>query len=234
MLRNRDTAGSLLREYLKKGYIERVRRDLYAVISLETKQPVSSRYQIGCAVFPDAVIVNHSAFEIYGYANQVFNEVYVSCASRFSDFSYNGILYHRIAPKGEMLTEQTQGVRVTTLEQMVVDCISDFEKIAGLEELLRCILMIPSLSEEKLIEILTARHNGFLWQKCGYILEQLNAGLGLSDSFFRACRSHRAGSKRPLIGDDSIPLVWNKTWDLYVPQSLISITDKGVKQFDTV
>ena len=36
LLGNDETAGSLLREYQKKGYIERVRRDLYVVISLET------------------------------------------------------------------------------------------------------------------------------------------------------------------------------------------------------
>ena len=35
-----------IRNYLKKGYIERVRRDLYAVISLETDQPIPSRFQI--------------------------------------------------------------------------------------------------------------------------------------------------------------------------------------------
>lgn len=228
MLGNDETAGSLLREYLKKGYIERVRRDLYAVISLETKQPVPSRYQIGCAIFPDTVIVNHSAFEVYGYANQVFYEVYVSSASRFPDFSYNGVSYHRVAPKGEMNVENHGSVRVTCPEQTVVDCISDFEKIAGLEETLRCILLIPSLNEETLIHILTERGNGFLWQKCGYILEELN--IGLSDSFFLTCRKHMAGSKRPLIKDTTLPLVWNKTWDLYVPESLHIFTDKGVDQ----
>ena len=35
----------ILYDYQKKGYIEKVKRDLYAVISLETKQPVLSRYQ---------------------------------------------------------------------------------------------------------------------------------------------------------------------------------------------
>ena len=234
MLGNDETAGSLLREYLKKGYIGRVRRDLYAVISLETKQPVPSRYQIGCAVFPDAVIVNHSAFEVYGYANQVFYEVYVSSTSRFPDFSYNGVSYRRIAPKGEMDVENHGGVRVTSLEQTVVDSIADFEKIAGLEEALRCILLIPSLNEDKLLQILTERGNGFLWQKCGYILEELNSALGLSSSFFDTCHSHIAGSKRPLLKDTAQPLVWNKRWDLYVSQSLHSYTDKGVDHDDAV
>ena len=234
MLGNNDTAGSLLREYQKKGYIERVRRDLYAVISLETKQPLPSRYQIGCAVFPDAVIVNHSAFEVYGYANQVFYEVYVSSVSRFSDFSYNGVSYHRIMPKVSMDTTDIGGVRVTSLEQTVADSIADFEKVAGLEETLRCLALIPSLNEKKLLQILTERGNGFLWQKCGYILEELNVGLGLSTAFFETCHSHKAGSKRPLTKENAQPLVWNKTWDLYVPKSLNSLINKGVNHDDTV
>ena len=33
------TATRLIQKYLKRGYIERVRRDLYVAISVETKQP---------------------------------------------------------------------------------------------------------------------------------------------------------------------------------------------------
>lgn len=36
----------LCREYQKKGYIERVKRDLYVAISLETQQPIANRYVI--------------------------------------------------------------------------------------------------------------------------------------------------------------------------------------------
>jgi len=64
-----NTAATIIQQYLKKGYIERVKHDLYAVISLETKQPIFSRYQIGAALFLDACISRHSAFEVYGYAN---------------------------------------------------------------------------------------------------------------------------------------------------------------------
>ena len=233
MLGNDETAGSLLWEYQKKGYIERVRRDLYAVISLETKLPVPSRYEIGSAAFSDAVIVNHSAFEVFGYANQVFYEVYVSSKSRFSDFSYNGVTYHRIEPKVRMNMESVRGVRVTSLEQTVVDGISDFEKVAGLEETLRCLLLIPSLNEENLLQILQERDNGFLWQKCGYLLEELNGTFGLSSTFYAVCRSRMANSKRPLLKDAAQPLVWNKRWRLYTPRSLNELIDKGVN-YDAV
>ena len=86
-LGNDATAASLLRDYLKKGYIERVRPDLYTVISLETHQPVCTRYQIGALLFPDAAISHHSSFEVFGYANQVFHEVYVATGRRFQDFT---------------------------------------------------------------------------------------------------------------------------------------------------
>lgn len=228
MLGNDDTAGSLLREYLKKGYIERVRRDLYAVISLETKQPVLSRYQIGCSISKDAALSHHSAFEYYGYANQVFYAVYVSTSSRFPNFQYNGVSYHRIAPKICMYTVENSGIRVTSLEQTVIDSIADFEKIAGLEETLRCIMMIPALDEDRMIHILEGRANGYLWQKCGYILDQLNNGLDLTPSFFDCCHDHIASSKRALLKDTSFSMVWNKKWNLYVPQSLREYINKGV------
>ena len=234
MLGNDETAGSLLREYQKKGYIERVRRDLYVVISLETKQPVVSRYQIGCAVFDDAVIANHSAFEVFGFANQVFYEVYVCTGHRFPEFQYNGVSYHRLAPKSGMDTVYNSGVRVTSLEQTVIDSIADFEKITGLEETLRCIMLIPSLDEGKLVRILGKLGNGYLWQKCGYVLEELNGMLHLSPEFFKACHDHIAGSKRTLLKETVGPVIWNRKWDLYVPESIRTLTDKGGDFRDTV
>ena len=40
----------LIMNYLQKGYIERVRRDLYVVISMETGQIIPNRYQIASRV----------------------------------------------------------------------------------------------------------------------------------------------------------------------------------------
>ena len=126
------TATSLIQKYLKNGYIERVRRDLYVAISIETKQPVLSRYQIGSRLAEDAYLSHHSAFEVYGYANQVFYEIYVATETRFTDFVYNGILYHRIAPKENADINVIHDVKVSSVEQTVVDSICDIEKIGGL------------------------------------------------------------------------------------------------------
>ena len=84
-------ANMLIYEYQKKRLIEKVKKDFYAVISIETRQPVLSRYQLASKMFPDACLSHHSAFEVYGYGNQVFYECYVATAKRFTEFEYDGV-----------------------------------------------------------------------------------------------------------------------------------------------
>ena len=226
-------AKSILYDYQKKGYIEKVKRDLYVVISLETKQPVLSRYQIGSQLYPDAVISHHSAFEVFGYANQVFYEVYVETESRFRDFEYNRIWYYHMR-KNICKDVVTNGkLRVTGIEQTIVDSIKDFNKIAGLEEVLRCIMLVPGVREDKLLEAISAYNNMFLYQKCGYILEQLQDDLGLSNSFFEYLSRCVTDSKRYLIKENR-QNVWNPKWKLYVPDNFMHLVDKGVGDYDAI
>ena len=228
-----STAASLIQAYIKNGYIERIRRDLYVAISVETKQPILSRYQIGCRLAQDAYLSHHSAFEVYGYSNQVFYEVYVATETRFMDFVYHGILYHRIAPKENADINIINGVKVSSVEQTVVDSICDIEKIGGLEETIRSILLIPSLNADKLLEALKNTNNGFVYQKCGYILEGLNDSLHLPDSFFDECEKHISNAKRYLTKDHT-GYIRHKKWKLFAPENIKNIIDKGVSEYDTI
>ena len=228
-----STAATLTQKYLKKGYIERVHRDLYVAISIETKQPVLSRYQIGSRLAEDAYLTHHSAFEIYGYANQVFYEVYVASETRFTDFVYNGILYHRIAPKENADINIINGIKVSSVEQTVVDSICNMEKIGGLEETIRSILLIPSLNADKLLAALKNTNNGFAYQKCGYILEGLNDSLHLPDSFFAECEKHISNAKRYLTKEHT-GYIRHRKWKLFAPENIKSIINKGVGGYDTI
>lgn len=227
------TATTMIQKYLKNGYIERVRRDLYVAISIETKQPVLSRYQIGSRLAKDAYISHHSAFEVYGYANQVFYEVYVATETRFADFVYNGVLYHRIAPGENADINSINGVKVSSVEQTVVDNICDMEKIGGLEETIRSILLIPSLNADKLLNALKNTNKGFVYQKCGYILEELNDSLHLPDRFFEECEKNISNAKRYLTKDHT-GYIRHKKWKLFAPKNINSIIDKGVNNDDTI
>lgn len=196
------------------------------VISMETKQPVLSRYQIGSNLFPDACITHHSAFEVFGYGSQVFYECYVATDKRFHDFEYDGVLYRHIERKPNMEVVQQGKIRVTSMEQTVVDSIRDFEKIAGIEEVIRCMMLVPGLNEQKVLECLARNNNGFLYQKCGYFFEEMQEEFHFSAKFFERCENGSSDAKRYLM-KESQDNVFHKRWKLYAPVSLKGLIDKG-------
>ncbi len=230
---NPSIANNIIYEYQKKGFIEKVKRDYYAVISLETKQPIYSRYQIGAKMFQDACLTHHSAFEIYGYGSQVYYECFVATEKRFTDFEYNGVFYRRIEKKPDIDIVTYGNMYVTSIEQTVVDSIRDFEKISGIEEVIRCLLLVPGLNEKKVLECIARNENGFLYQKCGYIFEELNDEFHFSPGFFEECERHSSGARRYLI-KASKEGIYRERWKLYTPFSLNSIIDKGVADYDAI
>lgn len=226
-------ANSIIYDYQTKGLIEKVKRDFYVVISLETKQPVLSRYQIGSNLFADACITHHSAFEVYGYGSQVSYECFVATDKRFSDFEYDGVVYRRVERKPDIEVIQQGNVRITSVEQTVVDSIRDFEKIAGLEEVIRCMMLVPGLNEQKVLTCLARNANGFLYQKCGYIFEELKKEFHFSPEFFAECEAHSSDARRYLM-KESKNNVFCERWKLYVPPSLKELIDKGVGDYDAI
>jgi predicted transcriptional regulator of viral defense system len=228
---NAKTADSLLTNYQKKGYIESVKRNLYVAVSMETGQAVASRYRIASHITDGAYISHHSAFEYYGYANQVFYELYVSGDKRFNSFEYDDVVYRHIAPRVSIgVEEKPDGVRVTDIERTVLDSINDFDKIAGLEELLRCLELIPLINEEKLLEYLERYGKQFLYQKAGYVLNHLKEELRLSERFFEVCERKVSKSVRYFYnGIEHEQNAFDNRWQLFVPKNLLKILSQGEK-----
>ena len=163
----------------------------------------------------------------------MFYECYVATDSRFTDFEYDGVIYHRVERKPDIEVIQQGNIRVTSIEQTVVDSIRDFEKIAGLEEVIRCLMLVPGLKEEKVLASLKRNENGFLYQKCGYLFEQLKDEFRFSDSFFDECRKCSSEAKRYLMKDVG-ETVFQEKWKLYTPPSFRKMIDKGVSDYDAI
>ena len=75
---NVHTARSMLARLVDKGFVRKIRNNMYSVVNLSTDGVVASRYQIACAINDSAYLTHHTAFEFYGLANQVYYEVYVA------------------------------------------------------------------------------------------------------------------------------------------------------------
>lgn len=228
-----SAADSLLSNYQRKGYIRKVKRNLYVAMSLETGAAVPSRYFIASHITDGSYLTHHSAFEYYGYANQVFFEVYVSGGKRFAPFSFDEVTYRYAGARIEVGVElKAGGIRVTDLERTVLDSLADFEKLGGLEELLRSLHLVPYLSEEKMLEYLRLYNRQILYQKAGYILSHFKQELRLTEDFFNSCERNVKKSVRYLYhGIQHEPNLFDRRWQLFVPQSLMRSLSQGV-QFD--
>jgi len=228
---NKETASSLVKEYQKKKYIVRIKRNLYTAINLETNEPAINKFEIGSNITDTAYISHHSAFEYYGIMNQVFYEIYVSSETRFSNFEFHYIKYIFNQSKfneGVVCSKLNRNIKVTDLERTVLDSIKDFEKIAGLEDLLHCLELVPHLDYKKLERYLQCYDIQIIYQKTGYILEHFKESLKLPDSFFEMCVNKINKSKRYLYKDIiSEKHIYNKKWQLLVPEDLMAIISPG-------
>ncbi|MDR0519503.1 MAG: transcriptional regulator, partial [Clostridiales Family XIII bacterium] len=128
----------------------------------------------------------------------------------------------------EGVATRQDGVRVTDMERTALDGIHDFEKVMGLEELLRCLALVPSVNEDRLLAYLAAYGKQVMYQKTGYILHHFRHELNLSNAFFDECAAHIGKSTRYLTSGKSG--VYDKRWRLVAPESLLSLTTKGADE----
>lgn len=222
----RTAAFDIIRNYQKKGYIKKVKHNLYATVSLENSGLIPSKYNIACAINGTSFISHHSAFEYYGFYNQVYNTVNVSSLNRFYPFDFEEIEYQYLQANSEEQVNLLRGVRVSSIERTIVDSIDDVDKIAGTEELLKCIGLVPIVNETFLLDYLKIRASKLLYKKTGYVLSHFKKELHLSEEFFEICLS--AGGK--VIGYfshiEKSKLVFNAKWRIYAYHDLMSFIEK--------
>ncbi|MDR1450516.1 MAG: hypothetical protein LBI84_10050 [Propionibacteriaceae bacterium] len=212
-------ADSLLTSYRKRGLIDLVRRGLWVALGLDDGQPVASRYRIASAIGVEVCVSHHSAFEYHGLANQVFYEAFVSSPRRFAPFDYDGVSYRSVAARLDSGVEvQPDGVRVTDVERTVLDSINDIDKIAGLEEVLACLSLVPVVDPDKLLVYLASYGKQAMYQKAGFLFGLSAEQLRLPESFFNECESHVGKGVSYL--DRGAAGVYDHRWRLVVPQSL--------------
>lgn len=219
------SASMTLHNYMKRGLIANVRRNLYCACDLATKSPVPEKMQIASALSETACVGYHSALEYHGLCHQVFYSVYVQSKNRFNDVDFNGIQYHYCKQThscGIVNPTYNNMVRVTDLERTLIDCCDRVDFAGGIEELLHCLESRPLLSEQKLLEYLRIFNKDILYKKCGYIMEL--AGMKLSPNFFTTCLEHSRNSVSYLENKSDNMFV--SKWRLYVPQYISHIKEE--------
>ena len=225
------TARVALGKLLKGNMALKIRNGLYTCVSGENGGPVANRFQVASAITPSSYVSHHTAFEYYGTGDQVFYEVYVGSETRFHDFEFDGYTYHYVKEQmrdGIVSPEFSGGIKVTDKERTIVDSIKDLNRIAGLEEVLSCVVSVNSIDETKMLKYLAGYDSAFLYQKTGFIFSEYQTELGISDSFIKICKDRSGNSKRYLTNVISEP-GYSGEWKLVYPKNIKRMKNGGIE-----
>ena len=224
IVKSKTYAMTILKGYIEESLVVKIRRNLYGVTNLATKHIEANRYEVASALTPTAYITYHSALEFYGMANQVFNTMYVASESRFNSFEFDGLSYIYAKSPTDIGIEtpiMSYGIRITTIERTVIDCIDRIDRCGGSEEMLQCFEMIMHISEAKLLEALASYDKATLYKKVGFVLSRFRDRFNISDDFFEICKERaNVGSKVLTSYEDCTE--YDREWNISYPDTFDS------------
>ena len=208
-------ANYILRSYIDKGYITKIKKDYFVINDLVNNTPAANKYEIASSYGNSDFISHHSVFEYYGLNNQVYNTVDVTTSSYKRDFVFDDNLYKYHRSNNLIQVNTIAGIRISSIERAIVDCIKDSANFEYYE-LLECINNISVIDEQKTIKYLESLNNKLLYKKVGYVLEKYKEKLYLTNDFFDECkkRSGNIVGYYNLQAKDS--LIFNAKWRLFV------------------
>jgi predicted transcriptional regulator of viral defense system len=195
-----------------------------------------NRFALPAKLRPDAVIAFHSALEFAGVANQVFQVTYYVARRPGRDVTYDGVTFHRVSPftrllqarHEELLVETQGGIRSTTRERSLVDCLASLEYSGGVEELDRCLAAFPSFDFDAAFEYLRLLKHPWLYSRLGYMLDRHAAKLYFlpkyRDKFLRRVARGVVYLEKKETGQRWIP-----AWNLMAPLALADASPEGVR-----
>lgn len=217
------SVASLLTRYKQKGWIIQIRRNTFCMIDFASGLPACDKFEIGSHLSETSCISYHSALEFHGLAHQPFNEVFVKSVSRFNSFLFDSVNYtycrQTVENSGMISPLGNPYIKVTDLESTLIDCFDRIDRAGGVEELLHCMEGIYLLNEEKIKYYLSIYNKSFLYQKTGFLLEQIKEQANISNDLIDFCRKKSENHVKWLVNSEVSDAFVNK-WRMYVPQNL--------------
>lgn len=220
-----NLAKNTLQNYLEKGYIKRIKHNLYGVVSLETNECIVNKFLIASNITDTSFVSHHSAFEFYGYYNQVYYNVNVSSISKFNTFEFEENNYTLIKTSSTDFVDTIRGVKVTSIERTIVDCIKDSGKYCDLEETLNCINLLPYISAKDILKYLELINSKILYKKVGAILSLFKDKLNIPNSFFEKCHEI-SDSIKGHFDKNKNAHGYNSEWKIFIYKDLKNYINK--------
>jgi predicted transcriptional regulator of viral defense system len=206
-------------EYLRsRGYLETVRRGLYALDPGKSVGVDPDPLVIGAKVVDPYLLSYHSALELHGVAESAFfRRVAVATPKTFAPFGWRDYEFRAVAIDSDILaagrsTIKRSGTKlaVASPELTVIQCADRPELAGGISEVLASVRGLPYLDWSPLLRLLELHDKTVLYRKVGYlvaanadrwrppgmVLRTLRERLGTSTTYF-GVEPRRGGRHEP-------------------------------------
>jgi predicted transcriptional regulator of viral defense system len=225
-----------LKHYLETGRLERVTREIYAVVPRGTAagelQP--DPFLVAAAARPDGIFSHHSALELLGAAHSARRGSTLWSGGRNREVRVgSGRVLFLPHPTALRLTGQERlGTRTvewrgklletTGPERTLVEGFRRPALAGGFEELVESAAGFSTLDLDLLERVLAAYDTRYLWAAAGWFLELHRRTFHVQSDVLRRFESKRPAAKHYLLRDARGGTLVGK-WNLILPDVLTSV-----------
>lgn len=179
------TVDSHLARWVRQGRIARVKRGVFVRLDPAGDRVARPPDFIALAsrMAPDAAVAYHTALEVHGYAQSVFEKLTFVTWTGAKPTTFEGRRFVPVRPRAPLFTaDRGEGwieraeragieIRVTDLERTVVDVLDRPALAGGIEEVWRSLASVPAIDPGSLEEYVDLIGGKTLAAKVGFFLE---------------------------------------------------------------
>lgn len=227
--RARATVDSCLSRWRRQGRITRVKRGVFVRQDRQGAENDSlpDFVTLASRMAPDAAVAYHTALEIHGCAQSLFEYFTFVTWTGTKPTTYLGRRFVPVRPRaqlraaggGERWTERAERagteLHVTSLERTVADVLDRPALAGGVDEVWRSLSAVSALDPSLLLEYTELLGSRTLAARLGFFLECRRNELAIPDALLD--RLHACIPRSPVYLDRGLPGRLVSRWALIVP-----------------
>ncbi len=230
--RSADAVNRTLTRWRTHGRIESVKRGLF--VRLDSRDGSATRLlpdfaAVASRMAPDAAAAYHTALEVHGCAQSLFERFTFVTWTRVKSIRYRARYLVPVRPRGKLAaggdddwieTHERDGLelRVTSLERTAVDVLDRPGLAGGVEEVWRSLAALPAIDPVALLDYVLVLKSARVAARVGFFLESRQAELAIPASTLEALRALRP--RQAVHMERRLGGRLNRGWNLIVPVEL--------------
>jgi predicted transcriptional regulator of viral defense system len=223
------TLSRMLFDLQRQDYVVMIKKGLYAIKPVEAKGKDFSpdKYLVAAKLQKAPYLSYHTALELQGVAQSVFNTVYLSVPRQSKTFQYHGITYQFVTTFHSFGVEEKKvknvSIKVTDREKTVIDGLEKLKYVGGLEEYIKSVSSLPSVDAVKVLRYLRLLNKKILYAKVGWLLSRFTKQWSIDEDVLNNLRKQL--SKRTFYLEETNGKTnyrFDGKWNLMIPSNLES------------